>query len=76
MEKATASAELELKLLTPPPDAKKSDLAKIKKIVKDAIAKFEKGLPLGGGWRIKPDVDIDFKNQKFKKFGFKLEWTF
>ena len=76
VEKATASLELELKLLTPPPEAKKSDFAKIKKIVKDAVAKVEKGLPLGGGFRLKPDVEIDWKKQKFKKLGVTLEWTF
>ena len=76
VEKATKSLELELKLLTPPPEAAKSDLAKIKQVVKDALAKIEKGLPLGGGFRLKPDVDIDFKKQKFKKLGVILEWTF
>ena len=76
VDQATMSLELELKLLTPPPEAAKSDLAKIKKIVRDALAKFEKGLPLGGGFRLKPDVDIDFKKQKFKRLGVTLEWTF
>lgn len=76
MEAEALSLKTNLIVLTPPPNATPSDLAKIKKIVKDALAKLEKGLPLGGGWRLKHDVAIDFKKLKFKKFGVILEWTF
>ena len=76
VEKTTPSLELSLKLLEPPPKATKSDLAKITKIVKDAVAKFQKGLPLPGGFQLKPDVVIDWKKLKFKKFGVIFEWRF
>jgi len=76
VDKAGTELRLELSLVTPPPEAAKSDLQKITKILKDALKKFEKGLPLGGGFRLVPEVEIDFKKQKFKKLGVILKWDF
>jgi hypothetical protein len=36
----------------------------------------EKGIPLGGGVILKPDLDIDFKKRKLKSGGLKLEIKF
>lgn len=36
----------------------------------------EKGIPLGGGVTVKPDLDIDFKKMKLKSGGITLQFKF
>jgi len=58
---------------TPPqkPDPKLLQLPDwMNKIVK------EKGIPLGGGVTVKPNLDIDFKKRKLKSGGLTLEFKF
>ena len=77
VEKATTEMRLELKIVTPPPEAAKSDLDKLVTKVKGLVKTFQKGVPLGSDQlRLKPDVEIDYKKRKFKKLGVILEWKF
>ncbi|HUB80769.1 MAG TPA: hypothetical protein VMB03_18315 [Bryobacteraceae bacterium] len=58
---------------TPPqkPDPKLLELPKWM----NAIVK-EKGIPLGGGVTVKPNLDIDFKKMKLKSGGVTLQFRF
>jgi cellulose biosynthesis protein BcsQ len=76
VEKANKERDLDLILITPPPEASKSDIEKLTARVKGLVKDIEKGLPLRDGLRLKPDIDFDFKKGKFKKLGVTLEWRF
>jgi len=76
VDKAALEMRVELAIITPPPEAAKSELekafTKIKRMVKD----IEKKLQLPGGVKITPDVEFDFKKKKFKKIGVTIRWGF
>ncbi len=76
VESLTGDLERDLLLIKPLEKATKSDLDLLTDKIKDLIKKFEKGLPLGGGWSIKPDVKFDIKKLKPEKIGLILEWRF
>jgi hypothetical protein len=72
MENASASLELNLKVIQLPPNADEKELIKLPAWLKDLIKK--KGIPLGKGIVIKPDVEFDFKAKKLKKIGITITW--
>jgi len=75
VDKAGIELRLEMNIITPPPETAKSDLQTLTKVVKGLLKKIEKGLPLGGGFRLEPDIEVDFKKLRFKKLGVILKWS-
>jgi len=73
VEKASLEAKIELMVVTPPPKEDKSGL--LKKLT-PIVKKFKDGLPLSNGWSLMPDLDVDLKKGKFKKFELKITWKF
>lgn len=75
-ESLTDDLQRDLRLITPIEKAESSELEKLAKKVKDLIKRYEKGLPLGGSFYLKPDLEFDFKKRKLDKAGVILEWRF
>ena len=75
-ESLTDDLQRDLTLISPIEKAPASELEKLAKKVKEQIKKYEKGLPLGGNFFLKPDIEFDFKKLKLKKAGVILEWRF
>lgn len=76
-----AKADLEKKfdemLSEPPPaNATKSDYEKLSKELEKVVNTIKKGLPVGAGLTIRPDIDVDIRKLKVKKIGLILEWKF
>ena len=80
LQKEVENAGLELKvdlmLLESPPKADKSEFDKLSDRLSKYIKLFEKGVPLAGGFTLKPDIEFDFKKLTIKKAMVKLEWKF
>ncbi len=76
IEKANMELKVDLMLIEPPTKASKDEFEKLVDWIKGKIKKIKDGLPLGGGFYLKPDVEFDFKKLKFKKQGLILEWRF
>ena len=76
IEKANLELKVDLMLIEPPTKAPQDEYKKLVDWIKGKIKKVQDGLPLGGGFSLKPDVDFDFKKLKFKKQGVILEWKF
>jgi len=74
IEEKKMSFELNLKLLEPPTKAPEKELVKLPGFVQEIIKK--KGIPLGGGFVLKPDISFDFKKGKVKKVYVELVWEF
>jgi hypothetical protein len=74
----TANDELgvDLMLLDPPKQtsANEKELVKLPDFIKDLIK--AKGVPLGKGVSITPDIKFDFKAMKLKEAGLKIAWHF
>jgi len=75
-ESLTDDLQRDLFLIAPIEKADASELEKLAKKVKEQIKRVEKGLPLGGNFYLKPDIEFDFKKLKLKKAGVILEWRF
>jgi hypothetical protein len=76
VEKAGLELKLDLMPLEPPPEAPKSDFEKLSDEIKKYIKKYENGLPLGGGFYLRPEIEFDFKKRTLKKAMVFLEWRF
>jgi hypothetical protein len=76
VDKANMEMKLELSLIEPPSKPSKDDYKELKGWIEGKIKTLKKGLPLGGGVSLKPDVDIDITKLKIKKVGLILEWEF
>jgi hypothetical protein len=76
IDKATTEMKIELSLIEPPTKANKDEFKELKGWIEGKIKTIKKGLPLGGGVSLKPDVDIDITKLKIKKAGLILEWEF
>lgn len=76
VEKAGLELKLDLMLLEPPPAGKKSDFDKLSDRISEFIKKLKKGLPLGGGMSLRPDIEFDFKKGTLKKAMVIFEWKF
>jgi hypothetical protein len=76
VETANAELRLDLMLLEPPKQtpANEKELLKLPDIIKEIIK--AKGVPLGKGVSITPDIKFDFKSMKLKDFGLKITWRF
>lgn len=59
-------------LLDVPKEAPKAELLKLPDWLKGIIK--AKGIPLGKGVSIAPDIDFDFKNFKLKSLGVQVRW--
>jgi hypothetical protein len=73
IESIADSLETNLNVIKVPPTIEKDDLLKnfpewMKKVIKN------KGIPLGKGVVITPDVEFDFNAKKLKKFGITIKW--
>ncbi len=73
IESVADSLETNLNVIKVPPTIEQEDLTKnlpelIKKVIKS------KGIPLGKGVVITPDVEFDFKAKKLKKLGVTIKW--
>lgn len=71
MDNASASLELNLKVIDVPPKADEKELVKLPPWLKDIIKK--KGVPLGGVV-ITPNINFDFKKKKLKSIGITIKW--
>jgi hypothetical protein len=76
IETANDELRLDLMLLEPPKQtpANEKDLLKLPDFIKELIK--AKGVPLGKGVSIAPDIKFDFKALKLKEFGLKITWRF
>ena len=72
VDKATLELKLDVMLLDVPKEAPKAELLKLPDWLKGIIK--AKGLPLGKGVSIAPDIDFDFKNFKLKSLGVQVRW--
>lgn len=72
VDKATLELKLDLMLLEVPKEAPKAELLKLPDWLK-AIIKA-KGIPLGRGVSVVPDVEFDFKNFRLKSVGVTVRW--
>jgi hypothetical protein len=72
MDNASASLSVNLVVIDVPPKADEDELAKFPGWVKQIIK--AKGIPLGKGVSIAPDVDFDFKAKKLKRIGITIKW--
>lgn len=76
IETANDELRLDLMLLEPPAKspANEKELLKLPDFIKEMIK--AKGVPLGKGVSIAPDVKFDFKALKLKDVGLKITWRF
>ena len=72
MDAASMELRVNLMLIEVPPTADEKELVKLPAWLKEIIK--QKGIPLGGGIVIAPDVEFDFKARKLKKFGITIKW--
>lgn len=73
VDKANTELKLDVMLITPPPAKVPQDQLKnlpdwMKKLIK------AKGIPLGNGVVLTPDVEFDWKTLKPKKLGVTIKW--
>lgn len=76
IETANDELRIDLMLLEPPKQTpgNEKELLKLPDFIKEMIK--AKGVPLGKGASIAPDVKFDFKAMKLKDFGLKVTWRF
>ena len=76
IETANDELRVDLMLLDPPVKtaANEKELLKLPEFIKEIIK--SKGVPLGKGVSIAPDVKFDFKALKLKDVGIKVTWRF
>jgi seryl-tRNA synthetase len=67
IDNASASLRVNMMLIEVPPQANDKELVKLPDWLKEIIK--QKGLPLGKGVSIAPDVSFDFKKKKLKSIG-------
>lgn len=72
VDKATLELKLDVMLLDVPKEAPKAELLKLPDWLKAVIK--AKGIPLGRGVSVVPDVEFDFKNFKLKSLGVTVRW--
>ena len=72
VDKATLELKLDIMLLEVPKEAPKAELLKLPDWLKAVIK--AKGIPLGRGVSVVPDVEFDFKNFKLKSVGVTVRW--
>jgi len=72
IEKAGTELRLDVMLLEVPAKADEKELVKLPAWLKEIIK--AKGIPLGGGVSIAPEVTFDFKAKKLKYLGIKIKW--
>ena len=76
IETANAELRVDLMLLDPPAKtaANEKELLKLPDFIKEIIK--AKGMPLGKGVSIAPDITFDFKALKLKDVGLRVTWRF
>ena len=76
IETANDELRIDLMLLEPPKQtpANEKELVKLPDFIKDLIK--AKGVPLGKGVSITPDIKFDFKAMKLKEAGLRITWRF
>jgi len=76
IETANEELRLDLMLLDPPKQtsANEKELLKLPDFIKELIK--AKGVPLGKGVSITPDIKFDFKAMKLKEAGLTITWRF
>ncbi len=76
IETANDELRLDLMLLAPPKQtsANEKELLKLPDFIKEIIK--AKGVPLGKGVSITPDIKFDFKAMKLKDAGLRITWRF
>jgi len=76
IETANDELRIDLMLLDPPKQtpANEKELLKLPDFIKDLIK--AKGVPLGKGVSITPDIKFDFKAMKLKEAGLTITWRF
>ena len=76
IETANDELRLDLMLLEPPKQtsANEKELMTLPDFIKDLIK--AKGVPLGKGVSIAPEIKFDFKAMKLKDAGLKITWRF
>lgn len=72
MESVADSLETNLNVIKLPPNTDEDELKNLPAWIKEIIKK--KGIPLGKGIVITPDVEFDFKAKKLKKLGITIKW--
>jgi hypothetical protein len=72
VDKATTELKLDIALLEIPKDAPKADLVKLPDWLKGIVK--AKGIPLGKGVSIAPDVKFDLDKRKLTYVGVKVKW--
>ncbi len=72
VDKATLELKVDTLLLEVPKEAPKAELLKLPEWLKAMIK--AKGIPLGRGVSVVPDVEFDLKNFKLKSIGVTVRW--
>ena len=72
MDAAENSLRVNLVVIQPAPDAPEKELIKVPDWMKEIIKR--KGIPLGKGVSIAPDIKFDFKSKKLKSIGITIKW--
>ncbi|HUR29392.1 MAG TPA: hypothetical protein VM509_14480, partial [Planctomycetota bacterium] len=72
VDTATTELKLDVALLEVPKEAPKPDLVKLPDWLKEIIKK--KGIPLGNGVSIAPEVKFDIDKRKLTYIGVKVKW--
>ncbi len=72
VDTADMELRLDVMLLELPEKADEKELVKLPGWLKEIIK--AKGIPLGNGVSIAPDVEFDFKAKKLKKLGITIKW--
>jgi hypothetical protein len=72
IESVAASLETNLNVIKMPPTIDEDELKNLPAWIKEIIKK--KGIPLGKGVVITPNVEFDFKAKKLKKLGITIKW--
>jgi hypothetical protein len=72
MDAAENSLRVNLVVIQPAPDAPEKELIKVPDWMKEIIKR--KGIPLGKGVSIAPDIKFDFKSKKLKSIGIMIKW--
>lgn len=76
IDKANLELKVDLMLIEPPAKtpSNEKELIKLPDFIKDIIK--AKGIPLGKGVSLKPDIKFDFKAMKLKEASLTVTWRF
>jgi hypothetical protein len=76
VEAANFELKKDLSFLDPPTSVTKDEMHELLKWMKKTLEKIKEGLPLGGGFTLEPEAEVDWKKLRFESLGVNLKWKF